>query len=127
MRETMPAITALIVEDEPILRIDAVDMLADAGFAAVEAGNARDALALLKGRDDIGLLFTDVQMPGQPDGFGLAREVRARWPTIAIVVCSGYRSPKPGELPDGAQFIAKPFSAQMVLQAIERLDLPTPT
>lgn len=116
------AITALIVEDEPILRIDAVDMLQDAGLVAIEAGNAWDALALLE-RHAVDLLFTDVQMPGELDGFGLARQVRERWPRIAIVVCSAYRSPQPGELPDGAHFIAKPFSAQVVRKTIESLDL----
>ena len=60
------------------------------------------------------LLFTDVQMPGELDGFALARKVAVSWPHISIVVASGQVRPGPGSLPDKARFIAKPFSAALV-------------
>jgi CheY-like chemotaxis protein len=61
----VPAIPAsvLVVEDEMLLRMRAVDMVEDAGFTAIEAINADDALAILESRTDIELLFTDIQMP----------------------------------------------------------------
>ncbi|WP_313899084.1 response regulator [Methylobacterium sp. E-041] len=60
------------------------------------------------------LLFTDVEMPGGPDGFELARTTANRWPDISIVVASGGLKPNPNELPEGAVFLDKPFSANIV-------------
>src|SRR5207244_3272987 len=79
----------LIVEDEFLLRMDAVDMIAAAGFEAVEAANADQAIKILEARRDITVVFTDIQMPGSMDGLKLARAVRGRWPPIKIVATSG--------------------------------------
>ena len=81
--------TVLIVEDELILRMRAVDIVEDAGFNAVEAVNADEALAILEARSDIALLFTDIQMPGSMDGLKLAHAVSNRWPPIKIILVSG--------------------------------------
>src|SRR6202521_1554944 len=81
--------TVLIVEDEMMLRMRAVDMVEDAGFTPIEAINADDALALLESRSDIELLFTDIQMPGSMDGLKLAYAVHERWPLIKIILVSG--------------------------------------
>ena len=54
----------LVVEDEMVLRMRAVDIVEDAGFTPVEAVNADEAIAILESRSDIDLLFTDIQMPG---------------------------------------------------------------
>ena len=75
----------LIVEDDFLLRMDAVDMIAAAGFEAVEARNADQAIEILEARPDITVVFTDIQMPGSMDGLRLARAVRGRWPPIKIV------------------------------------------
>ena len=72
----------LVVEDEPLLRIDAVDIIEDAGFEVVEAGNAREALDILNSRSDIRIVFTDVSMPGSLDGLRLALANRARDPQV---------------------------------------------
>ena len=69
-------------------------------------------------QSDIVLLFTDVQMPGDRDGFDLAREVAERWLSIRILIASGRMMPEPGQLPDGAMFIQKPFSADVVHQRL---------
>ena len=66
----------LIVEDEFLLRMDAVDMIAAAGFEVVEAGDADEAIDILESRRDITVVFTDIQMPGSMDGLKLARAVR---------------------------------------------------
>ena len=74
----IPAVV-LVVEDEMLLRMRAVDMVEDAGFTSVEAVDADQAIAILESRSDIALLFTDIQMPGSMDGLRLAHAVRKRW------------------------------------------------
>ena len=66
----------LIVEDEFLIRMDAVDMVKAAGFDVVEAGNADEAILILEGRFDITVVFTDIQMPGSMDGLKLAAAIR---------------------------------------------------
>jgi CheY-like chemotaxis protein len=95
--------------------LDATDILEQAGFQVLDASHGDEAFVLLKARHpDITLLFTDVQMPGELDGFAEAREVAASWPHISIVVASGHVRPSPGSMPDKARFIATPFSAELV-------------
>ena len=100
----------LIVEDEFLLRMHAAEMISDAGFDVVEAGNAGEAIAILETRPDIHVVFTDIQMPGSMDGLKLARFVRGRWPPIKIVATSGHVEVKPADLPEGGRFLPKPYS-----------------
>jgi CheY-like chemotaxis protein len=93
----------LIVEDEFLLRMDAVDMIAGAGFEVVEAANA-----------DITVVFTDIQMPGSMDGLKLARAVKGRWPPIKIVATSGHLHVRETDLPEGGRFLPKPYSPGQV-------------
>src|ERR1700748_399591 len=79
----------LVVEDEMVLRMRAVDIVEDAGFCPVEAVNADEAISILESRSDISLLFTDIQMPGSIDGLKLAHAVHERWPSIKIILVSG--------------------------------------
>jgi len=83
----------LVVEDEMILRMRAVDIVEDAGFNPVEAVNADQAISILESRSDISLLFTDIQMPGSIDGLKLAHAVHDRWPSIKIILVSGHVRP----------------------------------
>ena len=112
---------ALVVEDEPIILMDAADILEDLGFEVLEAWNGDTALAVLRERAPVDLLFTDVHMPGTLDGFTLARTVAERWPGTKVVVCSGHVTPAAGALPAGAVFIDKPFSATLVSETLGRL------
>ena len=100
----------LIVEDEFLLRIDAADTIAAAGFEVVEAENADQAIEILEARRDITVVFTDIQMPGSMDGLKLARAVRGRWPPIKIVATSGYVGIAETDLPEGGKFLPKPYS-----------------
>lgn len=93
----------LIVEDELLLRINAAEMSADAGFDVVEAGND-EAISILEVRPDIHIIFTDIQMPGSMDGLKLARFVRGRWPPIKIIATSGRVDEGDVNLPEGAVF-----------------------
>ncbi|WP_342110397.1 response regulator [Methylobacterium sp. SI9] len=110
-----PAPYALVVDDDGFIRMDAMDILAEAGFRTFEASDGDKAMSLLSREHAmIVLLFTDVQMPGSRDGFAVARETARQWPHIAIVVASGHVQPGPGDMPEGARFIGKPFTADMV-------------
>jgi CheY-like chemotaxis protein len=61
----------LVVEDDDLLRMCAVDMIEDAGFVVTEAPNADEALRLLESREDICIVFTDIDMPGSMNGLKL--------------------------------------------------------
>ncbi len=116
---------ALVVDDDFLIRMEAIDILERAGFQVLGAENGDAALDMLKARhSDVVLLLTDVQMPGELDGFALARSVAASWPHISIVVVSGHVAPGPGKLPDKARFIGKPFSAALVHAHLQEI-LPT--
>ena len=112
---------ALIVEDEPLLMIHAVDIVENAGFRVMEAANADEAVAILENRADIRVVITDVQMPGSMDGVKLANAVRDRWPPILIIVVSGHHKLQPGELPDDVTFLTNPYSERQMRQALSRL------
>jgi CheY-like chemotaxis protein len=111
----------LIVEDEFLLRMDAVNMIAAAGFEVVEAGNADEAIEILESRRDITVVFTDIQMPGSMDGLKLARAVRGRWPPIKIVATSGQLDVREADLPEGGRFLAKPYSPVQVTGVLREL------
>jgi DNA-binding NtrC family response regulator len=104
-----------VVDDDGFIRMDAMDILRDAAFRTFEAADGDKAMVLLEREQAcIILLFTDVQIPGSRDGFAVARETARRWPHIAIVVAAGQAHPGPGDMPEGACFIGKPFAAEMV-------------
>src|SRR6202795_2958066 len=99
--------TVLIVEDEMLLRMCAVDMVEDAGYSSVEAVDADEAVAILESRSDIALMFTDIQMPGSMDGLELARAVHERWPPIKIILVSGHVTPATTDIPADSRFYGK--------------------
>jgi CheY-like chemotaxis protein len=105
-----PAVV-LIVEDEMLLRMRAVDMVEDAGYIPLEAVDADEAVAILESRSDIALMFTDIQMPGSMDGLKLAHAVHERWPPIKIILVSGQLSPASVEIPADSRFFGKPLEA----------------
>jgi two-component system, response regulator PdtaR len=113
----------LVVEDEPLVRFVAADVLEEEGFAVAEATNAENALRVLENRRDVNLVFTDIQLPGDLDGMGLVRRVHERWPKIQLVITSGRKRPTPAEMPNDGRFIAKPYSAQDLLREINDLGL----
>src|ERR1700735_1727495 len=113
----------LIVEDEFLLRMDAVDIIAAAGFEVVEAENADQAIEILEARRDITVVFTDIQMPGSMDGLKLARAVRGRWPPIKIVATSGKVSVgvRENDVVEWVRFLPKPYSPMQVTGVLREL------
>ncbi len=113
----------LIVEDEFLLRMDAIDMIAAAGFDVLEAANADEAIEILEARRDVAVVFTDIQMPGSMDGLKLANAVRKRWPRIVLILASGRITPQASELPAETAFIPKPYREAQLLAALARVKL----
>jgi CheY-like chemotaxis protein len=108
----------LVVEDDALVRLYAVGLFEENGFDVVEAANADTALKLLETRDDVRLLFTDIQMPGSCDGMDLARQVHARWPRILLVITSGRTKPAQADIPGHGRFVGKPYRASELLAEV---------
>jgi CheY-like chemotaxis protein len=107
---------ALVVDDEPMILMHASAILEDAGFRTLEAINGDEAKRLLVDHaESVILLFSDVDMPGETNGFALARHVEEAYPHIEIVIASGRVTPGPGDMPPKATFINKPFSEHSVV------------
>jgi two-component sensor histidine kinase/DNA-binding response OmpR family regulator len=111
----------LVVEDEMVLRMRAVDIVEDAGFCPVEAVNADEAIAILESRSDISLLFTDIQMPGSMDGLKLAHAVHDRWPAIKIILVSGQVKPTDAEKPADSRFFGKPLGVEKMISELQAM------
>ncbi len=111
----------LVVEDEFLLRMDAVDVISAAGFEVLEAANADQAIEILESRFDISVVFTDIQMPGSMDGLRLAKAIRGRWPPIKIVTTSGHVNVSHGDLPEGGRFLPKPYSPRQITSILREL------
>jgi CheY-like chemotaxis protein len=109
----------LIVEDEMLLRMRAVDMVEDAGFTPVEAVDADEAVAILESRSDVALLFTDIQIPGIMDGLKLAHAVHERWPPIKIILVSGRLQPASVDIPADSRFFGKPLEAKEMIAEMQ--------
>lgn len=111
----------LVVEDEYFLRMNAVEMIEAAGYVVLEASNADEAIEILEHRDDIRVMFTDIQMPGSMDGLKLAQAVRGRWPPIEILATSGRVMLGEQDLPARGRFIPKPYSAAQIAKTLNEL------
>jgi CheY-like chemotaxis protein len=113
--------TILVVDDEALLRMYALDVLEDYGFEVLEAQNADEALHVLGERPDVRLIFTDIQMPGRLNGLELLQEVHRRWPNILLIATSGRLRPDKSEIADHGRFIAKPYSEHDLVEQITDL------
>src|SRR5277367_4779624 len=98
----------LVVEDEPVLRMNMVDLVEEAGFEAVEAANSKQAIEVLENRFDIRIILSDIDMPPGIDGMAMAAIVRDRWPPISIILVSGQVASAEVRIPEGGLFFSKP-------------------
>lgn len=119
MKKTRLPSVVLVVEDELMLRMRAVDIVEDAGFIPVEAVNADEAIQILESRDDIAVLFTDIQMPGSMDGLRLAHLVHSRWPHIKIILVSGQIAVTEADKPEDSKFFPKPLEIQQMIMELQ--------
>jgi CheY-like chemotaxis protein len=118
-----PGETVLVVEDEVLLRLSIAAYLRDCGYKVIEAADADEAVLVLKQSElDIDVLFTDIEMPGAMDGFGLAQWTRANRPGLDVILT--------GSAPRAVNAAAtlcedgpmpKPYEPQLVHNRIRRL------
>ena len=106
----------LVVEDEALIRMSAVQIAEDAGYEALEASNADEAIQILEARSDISLVFTDVHMPGTMDGMRLAHYIRNRWPPVRLMVASGVAILSERDMPPAQAFFGSPISSAASLK-----------
>lgn len=111
----------LVVEDEPILRLDAVSMVEDAGFEAVVAQSSAEAIRILEERLDIRLVYMDLDMPRSRSGIEIAAAIRKRWPPIEIILTAAYFTRESVTLPERAEFYSKPVDRAAIVDAMNRL------
>ena len=111
----------LIVEDETMLRIVVAECFEQAGFIVIEAGNATEAVdLLLRPNVQIDIVFTDVRMPGEMDGLGLAAWVQQHHPKTAVLITSGELGlgRTHADLFDAEHFFAKPYCLDEVVECV---------
>jgi CheY-like chemotaxis protein len=111
----------LVVEDEFLVRLNAVLMIEDAGFDVLEAVDADQAIEILEAGPDIHVIFTDIQIPGSMDGLKLAHAVRGPWPPIKIIATSGHVNLRTDDLPEGGRFLPKPYGPEEVIGTLREL------
>lgn len=115
----------LLVEDEPLQRIMAIDMIEDAGFDVVEARDAGEAVRILETRTDIRLVFADLDVPNSVDAMKLAATIRDRWPPIHVILTSGRFGQKDVTLPVDTTFFVKPYPHAAVVREMRRMTART--
>jgi CheY-like chemotaxis protein len=113
--------TILVVEDEWLVRMNAVSVLEDGGYDVIEAADAEQALTQLESRPDVGMLFTDINMPGDMDGCALARAAVALRPDMRLLITSGRGLPDDGACPAESAFMPKPYTAERLLRMLNRV------
>lgn len=113
--------TVLVVEDEPLQRMMAMDMVEDAGYEVIAVADATEAIRILENRLDIRVVFTDIDMPRGLDGMKLAAAIRDRWPPIEIIITSGKAWMAEQNLPARAKFFPKPYRREKVVSEINRM------
>jgi CheY-like chemotaxis protein len=114
----MSVALVLVVEDEPLLRMLAISLLKEAGFETLEAGSADEAIVLLETRNDIRLVFPDINLPGSMNGLQLAHAIRHRWPPIELLLTSGHVRVGDEDMPDRGKFLGKPYRGSELIRAV---------
>jgi PAS domain S-box-containing protein len=116
IRAVQPVV--LVVEDDPLVRLSAADMVEDLGFVAVAVEDAANALQLLQSGTRADVLFTDVGLPDMK-GPELAEAALALRPDLPVIFASGYADT--GETPPGAVWLSKPYEQRELASALAGL------
>lgn len=110
--------SVLIVEDEPLVRMELVEDAARAGLDVLDAGDASRALELLSRHGDVSVIVTDINMPGAMNGIELARIVSEQRPLVAVIVTSAGEWPSADVLPPGGRFVPKPYDPSLLMELV---------
>ncbi len=113
----------LVVDDDLLVREPIADYLREVGYEVLEAGDAHEAINVVDHADHVDVVFSDVRMPGELDGIGLARWVRAHRPDVAVLLTSGYdgKGWLASDLGRDVRLLQKPYTQDQVLRHIKRL------
>jgi CheY-like chemotaxis protein len=111
--------TILLVEDEVLVRMSLAEQLRNAGYVVLEASNADEALDLLQGHR-VGVVLSDIRMPGRLDGVELAHAIRMRHPEIKIVLASA-QSFSASHWSNYDGFFPKPYDARRLIEHVKML------
>ena len=109
----------LLVEDDPAVADITSMVLEDAGYQILIASDSTQAARIVSARDDIAVLFTDVNLRGGPDGLAMALEMRRQGLKAGIIVTSGDLS-WANQIGDGVSFLAKPYGTADLLRAVNK-------
>jgi CheY-like chemotaxis protein len=118
------ALSVLVVEDDPDVRDLAVEILEMNGYAVLSAGNGADALCILRRERDIGLMFTDIVMPGGINGAQLAEAALRIQPDLRILFASGYADRSildPLVIRNRMSFVQKPYRPRDIAARVRAL------
>ncbi len=111
----------ILAEEDTTQRREIVRYLQENDFRVLHAADADEAMALLRSHPEAQAFITDAHIPGEIDGYELARVVRQRWPEIAVVMISGHSDASSGPVPDGAEFVAKPYLLEHLGPTLRRM------
>jgi CheY-like chemotaxis protein len=112
-----PPATILFVEDEVLIRMDMAEFLRTCGYRVHEAGNAVEALDVLQSKFAMDVVVTDIDIPGEMDGRGLAKWVRENRPGVGVILASGVARATDSEC--GA-VIGKPYTGRALLDLVRQ-------
>lgn len=122
--KSRPIRSVLVVEDEPLVRMYVTGILEESGFEVIEAESGEEALAILSARNRVGAVVSDVDMPGNVNGFELARRLHDDCPRLGIILVSGVADPSGENLPTGVRFLSKPVWASTLLRLVRQVTDP---
>lgn len=111
----------LVIEDEPVLRGEILDLVEHAGFSPVEATSVADAIRILEERMDIRIVYMDLDMPRSIKGIEIAATIRDRWPPIEIILTAAFFEEADLVLPARAEFYPKPIQRDQIVAAMRRM------
>ncbi len=110
----------LVVEDESLVREMIAEELRDAGFGVLEAADGESASSILAAERQIDVLFTDIRLPGNFDGWDIARLARSRRAELPVIYASGYTVDRSAQVP-GSIFLNKPYVPSQIVATIRKL------
>ena len=113
-------IVILVVDDEPVVRMEAAHVLTEAGFEVLEAASADEGIELLDHDSTIRAVVSDIETPGRYDGFALAWHACMRYPATPVLLISGRCMPEGDELPSGTRFLEKPLGPGVLVQEVRK-------
>lgn len=115
----------LLVDDDADVQVVVFEALRYLGYSVMTAGDGTAALEILRREPEIALLLTDVVMPGM-SGVELAQQARALWPQLKVIFASGYTRGELPTIPEGCDFIAKPYRIDALRERLDRVLAPLP-